>query len=112
HVISSADLSVVPANMEAVRDWRQLTNVIEVHSFLALVGYYCRFVEGFLRIATPLTRLTQKKTVFVWDDSFEGSFQELKHHLTSTLILVLQEGNEGFVVYSDTSGNGLGCVLM
>ena len=33
-------------------------NVTEVRSFLGLVGYYQRFVEGFSKLAMPMTRLT------------------------------------------------------
>lgn len=32
--------------------------------------------------------------------------------LTSVIILTLPNGNEGFVIYSDVSHQGLGCVLM
>jgi hypothetical protein len=42
----------------------------------------------------------------------EKSFQELKRRLTTALVLTLPLGTEGFVVYSDASGKGLGCVLM
>nr|GEX90991.1 putative reverse transcriptase domain-containing protein [Tanacetum cinerariifolium] len=32
-----------------------------------LVGYYQRFIEGFSKIAKPMTKLTQKKVKFEWD---------------------------------------------
>ncbi|XP_071917014.1 uncharacterized protein [Coffea arabica] len=37
---------------------------------------------------------------------------ELKRRLTSAPVLVLPDGGEGYAVYSDASGEGLGCVLM
>jgi len=48
----------------------------------------------------------------VWSEECEKSFQELKRRLTTTPVLTLPSGSEGFVVYSDASGKGLGCVLM
>ncbi|WMV49763.1 hypothetical protein MTR67_043148, partial [Solanum verrucosum] len=42
----------------------------------------------------------------------EKSFQELKDRLTSTPILTLPVGTDGFVVYYEASGIRLGCVLM
>ena len=48
----------------------------------------------------------------MWDDKCQQSFQELKKKLTSAPILVIPSGGEGFVVYSDASLQGLGCVLM
>ena len=84
----------------------------EVRSFLGLVGYYRRFIEGFSKIARPLHGLTRKGVKFEWIDRCEESFQTLKERLTSAHVLTLPGGNEGFEVYSDASHQGLGCVLM
>ena len=45
-------------------------------------------------------------------DACQQSFEELKGRLTSAPILSLPNGRDGFVVYSDASRQGLGCVLM
>ncbi|WRX17578.1 Reverse transcriptase domain - like 10 [Theobroma cacao] len=60
----------------------------------------------------PLTCLTRKGVKLVWDDVYENRFQELKNRLTSTPVLTLLVSGKGFVVYSDASKLGLGCVLM
>ncbi|WMV37790.1 hypothetical protein MTR67_031175 [Solanum verrucosum] len=52
------------------------------------------------------------KNKYVWSEACEKSFQELKDRLTSTLVLTLPGGSDGFVVYFDASRVGLGCVLM
>lgn len=39
-------------------------------------------------------------------------FQELKDRLTSALLLTLQEGEDGFLLYCDASRIRLGCVIM
>lgn len=49
---------------------------------------------------------------FKWTDECERSFQELKMRLTSASILTLPLGSGGFVIYSDASRQGLGCLLM
>ncbi|XP_060194941.1 uncharacterized protein LOC132624133 [Lycium barbarum] len=48
----------------------------------------------------------------VFLDTYEQSFQTLKDKLTSAPVLTLPEGADGNVVYCDTSGIGLGFVLM
>ena len=50
-----------PAKIEAVLSWPHSKNVTEVRSFLGLTDYYRRFVEGFTKIANPLTALTGKE---------------------------------------------------
>ena len=84
----------------------------EIRSFLGLTGYYKRFIKDFSRLATPMTRLTRKEVKFVWDDSCERAFQELKRSLTSAPILIVPERGQRYTVYCDASKDGLGCVLM
>ena len=89
HVISKNGISVDPKKVEAVVEWNRPNNVTEIRSFLGLAGYYRRFVEGFSRLAVPLTRLTQKGVKFEWSEECEQSFQELKRRLVSTPILTI-----------------------
>nr|GEZ51007.1 transposon Ty3-G Gag-Pol polyprotein [Tanacetum cinerariifolium] len=77
-----------------------------------LAGYYRRFIEGFLKIAKPMTKLTQKKVKFEWGNKQEAAFQLLKQKLSSAPILAFHEGIEDFIVYCDASNKGLGVVLM
>ena len=69
-------------------------------------------METFSRIAMPLTKLTRKDLKFVWDDSCEEAFRELKQRLTTTPILTMSNSDEPYVVFIDASGTGLGGVLM
>ncbi|GKA80690.1 hypothetical protein Tco_0787382 [Tanacetum coccineum] len=72
-----------------VKNWASPTTPSEIRQFLGLAGYYRRFIEGFSKIAKPMTELSQKRT------------QE-----------VLLEGSDDFMVYCDASIKGLGAVLM
>ncbi|KAL0537615.1 hypothetical protein IC582_026598 [Cucumis melo] len=112
HVVSKAGVSVDPAKIEAVTGWTRPSTVSEVRSFLSLAGYYRRFVENFSRIATPLTQLTKKGAPFVWSKACEDSFQNLKQKLVTAPVLTVPDGSGSFVIYSDASKKGLGCVLM
>ena len=112
HVISAEGVSVDPQKIESVVNWKPPKNVSEVRSFLGLAGYYRKFVEGFSKIAAPLTKLTRKDVKYDWVDACQKSFDELKGRLTSAPVLALPNGRDGFVVYSDASRQGLGCVLM
>ncbi|KAI3825229.1 hypothetical protein L1987_06707 [Smallanthus sonchifolius] len=88
HVINPEGIMVDPTKIEAV------------------------FIKDFSRLATPLTKLTQKEGKFTWGADQEGAFQELKKRLTEAPVLTLPEGKDDLVVYSDASYLGLGCVLM
>ncbi|GJR86823.1 putative reverse transcriptase domain-containing protein [Tanacetum coccineum] len=101
-----------PTKIESVKDWASPKTPTEIHQFLGLAGYYRRFIEGFSKIAKPMTKLTQKKVKFDWGDKQEAAFQLLKQKLCSAPILALPEGSEDFIVYCNASIKGLGAVLM
>ncbi|GJR00211.1 putative reverse transcriptase domain-containing protein [Tanacetum coccineum] len=82
HVIDSQGIHVDPAKIESIKDWASPKSPTEIHQFLGLAGYYRRFIEGFLKIAKAMTKLTQKNV------------------------------NEDFIAYCDASIKGLGAVLM
>nr|GFB18456.1 putative reverse transcriptase domain-containing protein [Tanacetum cinerariifolium] len=84
HVIESQGIHVDPAKIKSIRDWASPKSPTEIRQFLGLAGYYRRFIEGFSKIAKPMTKLTQKKVKF----------------------------DEDFIVYCDASNKGFGAVLM
>ena len=112
HIVSAEGVSVDPQKVEAILNWKPPTSVTEIRSFLGLAGYYRKFVEGFSKIAAPLTRLTRKEEPFLWSEACQKSFDELKRRLTSAPVLTIPSGQDGFAVYCDASRKGLGCVLM
>ena len=112
HIISIKGVEVDPRKIEAVKNWPRPLTPIDIRSFLGLAGYYWRFMDGFVSIASPLTTLTQNSKMFEWSEACERSFQILKDRLTSALVLTLLEDKQGFVVYFDAFRVVLGCVIM
>ncbi|KAJ0524802.1 putative nucleotidyltransferase, Ribonuclease H [Helianthus annuus] len=112
HVVNKDGIHVDPAKIESIKNWPTPKTPTEVRQFLGLAGYYRRFIQGFSKIAQPLTILTQKGIVYKWNEAQESAFQRLKDNLCSAPILSLPEGTDDFVVYCDASIHGLGCVLM
>ena len=112
HVVSREGVQPDPAKVKAILEWEPPKNVSEIRSFLGLAGYYRRFVKDFSIIAKPLTNLLKKNAPFNWNDKCAQSFEELKKRLTSAPILALPSGDGGYVVFTDASRQGLGCVLM
>ena len=112
HMVSKEGIQVDPKKIEVVVEWKPPRNVTEVRSFLGLAGYYRRFVKGFSMIAAPMTRLLQKNVKYEWSEKCQGSFEKLKAFLTEAPVLTQPTCGKEYVIYSDASLNGLGCVLM
>ncbi|GKD67434.1 hypothetical protein Tco_1309542, partial [Tanacetum coccineum] len=68
HIMFADGITMDLAKVEAITKWPRPTTVIEVRSFLGLAEYYRRFVEGFLLLSLPLTKLIQKGEKFVWNE--------------------------------------------
>ena len=75
HVISISGTVVNPSKVDVVLQWETLKFVTWIKSFMGLIGYYKRFIVGFLKLVLPLTQLTRKGQTFVWDVQCEESFQ-------------------------------------
>nr|GFB92579.1 reverse transcriptase domain-containing protein [Tanacetum cinerariifolium] len=103
HVIDSQGIHVDPTKIESVKNWASPKSPTEIRQFLGLAGYYRRFIEGFSKVAKPMTKLTQKKVEFEWGYKQEAAFQLLKQKLCSAPILALPEESEDFIVYYDAS---------
>jgi hypothetical protein len=66
HIISNGGISVDPAKVREIVVWSIPSTVIEIWSFMGLAGYYRRFIEGFSKIAKPMTSLLEKGKEFKW----------------------------------------------
>jgi hypothetical protein len=103
HVISARGISVDPSKVKDVLNWMPPTNASEIHSFLGLAGFYCRFKKDFSKIAKPMTRLLEKNKDFDWTEECQVSFEELKTRLTLATVLILPDVTRKFDIYCDAS---------
>jgi hypothetical protein len=98
HIILEEGITVDLEKIKSIEGWPTPRNVVEVRYFMGIAGYYKRFIEGFSKIAHPITSLQNKGVIFEWYFDCKRSFQHLKILLTSAPILRIVDPNEDFVV--------------
>jgi hypothetical protein len=81
--------SMDPAKVQAVTDWPTPRNLKDMKGFLGFANFYCRFIEGFARIARPLNDLTKKDAPWSWGPLQQEAFTNLKARFTSSPVLVM-----------------------
>eukprot|EP00253_Pinus_taeda_P029635 PITA_29635 len=75
------------------------------YEFVAVCG---RIFQGCL----PYHFLTEKGKIFKWTAECQRRFEQLKHLLTTALVLSIADREKDYVVYTDASKEGVGGVLM
>ena len=112
HIVSREGVKPNPSKIKVVQEWESPKNMIEIKSLLGLAGYYRRFVKDFSTVTRTLASLLKNNTIFQWNEACQRSFERLTNALTTSPILTLPTGSGDYVVYTDASRQGLGCVLM
>jgi hypothetical protein len=65
-IITTEGIEVDPEKVAVIANWKVLTTVKGVQSFLGFGNFYRRFVREYSRITRPLHNLTKKNVPFVW----------------------------------------------
>ena len=59
-IVSHGGVKVDPNKIKTMMDCPIPKNLKNLSGFLGFIGYYCKFVQNYGRIETPLTTLTKK----------------------------------------------------
>ena len=80
-------------------------------SFCGVVNYLSLFCPDLQTLLKPIVELTREGRPFVWGQEQEKAFKEVKSRLTSPPVLHLPKAEGRFILYSDTSVEGIGSSL-
>ncbi|KAA3487947.1 DNA/RNA polymerases superfamily protein [Gossypium australe] len=97
HIVLAEGIRVDPSKILAIIDWKSPRNVSELRRVLAMI---CQRILDDCYTNEKISKKCQK------------SFEQLKTLLTEALVLVQPESGKEFVIFSDSSLNVLGCVLI
>lgn len=133
HIVSRSGVETDPKKIEALKTWPKPQTLKELRSFLGFSGYYRRYVEGYSKIAKPLTSLTAgypptRKTIKVskdgtkyhnpkepfgerWTPACQKSFEEIIEKLTTSPVLGFANPEIPYIIHTDASTTGLGAAL-
>nr|GEW32255.1 reverse transcriptase domain-containing protein [Tanacetum cinerariifolium] len=111
HKISKNEIEVDKVKVDVIAKLPHPTTVKGIRSLLGHAGFYRRFIQDFLKIARPMTRLLEKDTPFFFSKECVEAFQTLKRKLTEAPILIAPDWDLPFELMCDASDFAIGVVL-
>lgn len=111
HVISEEGISPNPRNVQAVQRFPEPKNPQQIKQFLALAGYYRKFIKDYSHISKSLNDLTKKEVKFKFTEEHRAHFNILKERLTSAPVLAQPDFSKPFILWTDASAFAYGAVL-
>src|SRR3954469_12543255 len=83
----------------------------ELRGLQGKLAYVRRFISNLSGCCQPFSKLMRKVVSFVWDQAFQDAFDEIKHYLTTPLILVPPTQEKPFFLYVRSMEHSLGALL-
>lgn len=112
HVITTDGVKTNPEKTKAIAERAPPKNVKQLLSFIQTCSWYRRFIENFAEIAQPLTKLTKKTAVWLWEKEQQEAFDTLKIKLTTSPILIQANEKLPYILKTDASNYALGAALL
>ena len=103
HIVCKQGLLVDPTNIALILSLPPPTNVNMLWATLGHMGYYRKFIKGYVMITAPMEKLLKKDGAFEWNHKCKRSFDTLKAKMALAPILVFPDWNKDFHVHIDAS---------
>ena len=117
HKVSMAKMEPGTEGLKGIAEIAPPATYTQVRKFLGAMGYFCRFIKGYTKIAKPLNDLLQGENsklkslpVGLLLDTL-AAFQELKMKCLTAPVLAFTDFKKNFLLETDASIEGLGAVL-
>lgn len=111
YIVTAEGLMTDPMKVEKIKDYPVPKSITQIRSFIGLASYYRRFVKNFATIVRPLHEQTKQSNTRPWSKETAEAFEKLKSALISAPILVRPDFDKPFILVTDASKMGLGCIL-
>ena len=97
HIVGNGQVKPVLAKVEATTNFPAPQCKRELKRFVGMAGYYRKFCPNFPTIANPLTCLLQKNCPFLWNETCQQAFEQIKAILMVSPVLSSPNFDKEFV---------------
>ena len=101
-----------PGKVNAVHALPAPPNITELQEFLGLVTYLSPFIPGLSTLTAPLQELLKKDTDFIWNHTYNTTFEWIKEAIISDTTLRYFDPSLPITIQVNASWVGLGTALL
>ena len=101
-------LLTIFAKVIAINDFPVPLSKKQLMRFLGMAGYYREFCNNCSFMSAPLSDLLKKKCKFVWNETCQNSFENIKAMFVNTPVLLAPNVCKTFKLAADASDVGAG----
>ena len=88
HIICKKGLIMDPAKIAIIANFSPPKTVRQIHTTLGHIGYYRKFIKGYVYITALMEKLLKKDVTFQWNEECHKSLKILKKNGSCTYISV------------------------
>ena len=114
HRLTREGIKPEPDKVKAVKEMEPPQNKAELETIMGMVNYLARFAPSLSEINAPLRQLLKQSSEFVWDETHNSAFQQMKDLITREPgpVLTYFDPSKELRLQVDASKSGLGAVLL
>ena len=102
---------VDPSKIAIIVNLPPPTSMKQLRTTLGHIGYYRKFIKGYVQITAPMEKLLKRDAKYEWNDELQKSLDILKEKMVTAPILVFPDWKKTFHVHVDASSIALGIIL-
>jgi hypothetical protein len=102
---------VDPLKVEAIINLPPPSTLRQIQSLQGKANFLCRFIPNYAKLTKCFTRLLKKGHDFIWDDTANKAFEDLKLALTHTPLLFPLDYSRYYFLYLAASDSTIAMVL-
>ena len=112
HYTTKSGLKIHPEKVRAVLEMPRPTDVKSLLRFNGTVQYLAKFLPGLSDMAHPLRQLTRKDAEWVWSETQEKAWSDIKSAISQAPVLRFYSLQDEVTLQCDASDTGLGAALL
>ena len=112
HYATNSGLKIHPEKVRAVLEMPRPNDVKSLLRFNEIVQYLAKFVPGLSDMAHPLRQLTRKDAEWVWSETQEKAWSDIKTAISQAPVLRCYSLRDEVTLQCDASDTKLGAALL